>query len=75
MYVKLNLQLIQPKYLQRLMDNNQWVMVYLSNGTKLEGQLVGYTDNFLFLKNSLKKVIERNAIHKVLPAISYQENS
>ncbi len=69
MYTNVNLQ---AEHLKRFVDNKEWILIYLKNGTKLRGQLIGFSGKALFLKSCDKEIIYRNAINTVLPSIFYQ---
>ena len=44
------------------------VSVYLVNGIKLQGQIIDWTDDVIFLKNSVNQLVFVNAISTVIPA-------
>jgi len=63
MYAKRSLQ---ANYLKKFQDHKQWILIYLKNGCKLQGQLNGFTDNAIFLKNSTRDLIYISEINTLL---------
>ncbi|MDX2165195.1 MAG: RNA chaperone Hfq [Gammaproteobacteria bacterium] len=57
----------QSKFLFRLIEAQANVSVYLRNGTKMTGQLVGATTDMIFLNTPVPQTIYKRRISAILP--------
>ena len=57
----------QSKFLYRLIEAQAFVCVYLRNGTKITGQLVGATADMIFLNTPVPQVIYKRRVSAILP--------
>ena len=58
----------QQAFLNALRRERVPVSIYLVNGIKLQGQVEGFNDEVIFLKNSVSQMIFIHAVSTVVPA-------
>jgi RNA chaperone Hfq len=61
---------LQNEFYDTLIEKQQLISIYLSNGVQLKGVLCAYEDQVLFLENShrsYKQMIYKHAISTVMP--------
>lgn len=57
----------QDNYLNRLVNKKQKVQILLKSGIQISAVLMGVSKNALFLRDSHKDIIYKNAINTILP--------
>jgi sRNA-binding regulator protein Hfq len=60
-------QTLQYHYLSHLIKQKVPIALYLKNGNKLTGILMGMTEKFLFFKDGLTEYIDKQSVNAVLP--------
>jgi len=59
---------IQDRFLSALKLQKVNVAIYLTNGIKLQGQIIDYDNYVLILKNKLKQKVFKHAIATIVPS-------
>lgn len=59
---------LQDPFLNTLRKERIPVFIYLSNGVKLQGQIEGFDQFVIFLRNSVSQMIYKHAISTVVPS-------
>jgi RNA chaperone Hfq len=57
----------QSKFLYRLIEDKASVSIYLRNGSKMTGQLVGVTTDMIFLNTPAPQMIYKRRVSAILP--------
>jgi RNA chaperone Hfq len=58
---------LQNQYLNDLIKNKNQASVFLKNGIRLKGTLVGHTEGAVFLHNGMTQMVLKNAISTICP--------
>ena len=56
-------------FIECLMEGSVPVAIYLVNGIKLQGQIVDWTDEVIFLANSVDQMVYIHSISTIVPSI------
>jgi RNA chaperone Hfq len=57
----------QDKFLAELIANQTPVAIYLKNGVKLTGKIIGVTNDIIFLNNPAPQMIYKKQVNTILP--------
>jgi host factor-I protein len=57
----------QDTFLKALQKDAVGVALYLVNGIKLQGQIVGFDDDVVFLDNTMTQMVFKHAISTIVP--------
>lgn len=60
------LESLQDKHFSQLIQKKMFVLVYLKNGIKLSGRIVGHTSEVIFLQDSIVQVVYKSGISTVV---------
>ena len=66
---------IQDRFLSVLKSEKVNVAIYLTNGIKLQGQIIDYDKYVLILKNQLKQKVFKHAIATIVPSRNISLNA
>ncbi len=57
----------QEKFLAQLIKNQSTVSIYLKNGIKLTGKIIGATKDIIFLNDPVPQMIYKNRVSTIVP--------
>lgn len=59
--------MIEKSFVSDLIDNQKPVSVFLKNGIKLTGIIVGIDESCIFLKNMITQMVYKHAVSTIQP--------
>ena len=60
---------LQAQYLSDLIKHQKLLHLYLKNGRKLKGFLMGMTDEAIFFREGMTEIFYKKMIHGIFPVI------
>jgi len=67
-----NLTQLQINFLNNLIEKKSAVAVYLKNGIKLKGVILGYDEHAVMLDQPGQQLIMLNAVSTIAPLLTFQ---
>ena len=65
--------LLQDAFLERLKQEQKQVADYLTNGIKLQGRVVDYSQYVIILGDKVQQLVYKHAISTVMPVVREQD--
>ncbi len=65
MYISMD---CQSRFLKQLIENQSYVSIYLKNGVRLTGKIIGLTDDIVFLNTPVPQLVYKKQINTILPS-------
>lgn len=63
-------QALHDKFLNKLIDEQLMVAVFLVNGIKLQGKVEAFDDNVLILQNTIRQMVFKHAVSTIVPTVN-----
>ena len=63
-------QELQDKFLNKLVEEQLMVAVFLVNGIKLQGKVETFDDTVIILQNTIRQMVFKHAVSTVVPSVN-----
>lgn len=66
-------QVLQDAFLEKLRDEQKQVAIYLTNGIKLQGKVIDFSQYVIILGDRVQQLVYKHAVSTVMPVTKEQD--